>query len=829
MSGDSVIIRPAELVNPESFRRSIQHHLHFTLAEDRYTASKRDYYEALAYAVRDRLISSWIQTQRRYYDQDVKRVYYLSMEFLIGRTLTNALINVDLVASCKRGLEKIGQNLEELAEEEWDAGLGNGGLGRLAACFLDSMASLAIPGYGYGIRYEYGIFHQQIENGHQVETPDNWLRYGNPWEIGRPSELYPVHFYGHVHQYADERGAMCNEWVGSDVVMAMAYDVPVPGYQNDTVNTLRLWGAKSSRAFDLEYFNKGDYISAVEDKNRTEDISRVLYPNDNFFLGRELRLKQEYFFVSASLQDIIRRFKKKYGNFAAFPDKVAIQLNDTHPALAIPELMRILTDVEHLSWEPAWEITVATFGYTNHTLLPEALERWPVSLLGRVLPRHLQIIYEINHRFLSQVSARFPGDIDRIRRMSLIEEDDERRVRMANLAVVGSHAVNGVSILHTDLLRRELFRDFDDFYPGRFSAKTNGITPRRWLKMANPGLAALITDAIGDKWVTDLDQLEKLVPFADDPTFRRQWAVVKQQNKKHLADYFAANFGTSAGLGTIFDCQVKRIHEYKRQFLNLLHVVSLYVRIKDGDDTIAPRTVVIGGKAAPGYTTAKKIIKLINSVAQVVNRDPKVSDRLKLVFLVNYGVALAEKCIPAADLSEQISTAGTEASGTGNMKFALNGALTIGTLDGANIEIKDAVGDDNIFIFGLTADQVARLRSSGYNPWEYYQKDPLLKRTIDTVRSGIFCGDEPDVYQPLIESLFSGGDRYMVLADFASYVACQERVAHTFRDATTWVRKSIFNVARMGRFSSDRTILDYASEIWNIRPSTARQPSGQTS
>lgn len=793
-------------------------HMRYSLAKDRHTATKRDCYAALVHAVRDRLIDRWIHTQQRYYDEDVKRVYYLSLEFLTGRLLGSNLLNSGMYDLAKQALKEFNLDLDELLEFEWDTGLGNGGLGRLAACFIESMASLGLPAYGYCIRYEYGIFYQKIDRGYQVETPDNWLRYGNPWEFARAEYLFPVRFYGRVNQYVDQAGRLRHEWADADLVMAMAYDVPVPGYDNSTVNTLRLWGAKSSREFDLDYFNHGDYIQAVEDKNRTENISRVLYPRDDTWQGKELRFKQEYFLVSATLQDILRRHKKHHKTWTTLSDKVAIQLNDTHPALAVPELMRILLDQEGLEWEDAWTIAVKTFGYTNHTVLPEALERWPVDLMSRVLPRHMQIIYEINRRLLDEIARRYPDDLERMKRMSIIEEGNVKQVRMANLAIVGSHAVNGVSALHSQILKDGLFRDFHEFYPGKFSNKTNGITPRRWLKQCNPSLGELITRNIGGGWPRNLSELDKLVPLADNARFRDDWAKSKLTNKKRLAGVIRQELGIDINVESMFDCQVKRIHEYKRQLLNVLHVIALYNRIKDNPrGQHVPRTVMFAGKAAPAYFQAKLIIKLIHAVGEVVNRDPDVGDRLKVVFLPNYRVSQAEIVMPAADLSEQISTAGMEASGTGNMKFALNGALTIGTLDGANVEIKECVGDDNIFIFGLTASEVEATRKTGYNPYDYYQRNPELRRALDMIRDGAFSAREPvNLFQPIYDALVNRGDYYFLLADFDAYVACQEKVSACFKDQQTWIRKSIYNSARMGFFSSDRTIQEYAREIWGV-------------
>lgn len=801
----------------ESIKKAIIHHMHYTLAKDKYTATRRDFYLALAYSVRDLMTKRWIESQRSYYDQDAKRVYYLSMEFLMGQTLKNSLVNLQALESCKAAIEELGLDLEELAALEWDAGLGNGGLGRLAACYLDSMASLSLPAYGYGIRYEYGMFYQRIENGYQVETPDNWLRYGNPWEIGRPEYLYPVYYGGRVNQFTDSNGKLHTEWVDREEVVAMAYDTPVPGYGNVACNTLRLWTAKSSRGFDLNYFNHGDYIRAVEDNNRTENISRVLYPNDNVVIGKRLRMRQEYFMVSATLQDILRRYKKHHKGFDQLPDKVAIQLNDTHPSLAIPEMMHLLMDREGLEWEKAWDLTTRIFAYTNHTILPEALEKWPVALMQQMLPRHMQIIYEINSRFLKQVSTKFPGDIGKLSSLSLIEEGEDKKVRMANLAIVGSHSINGVSALHTDILKARLFKDFYDFKPDIFHNITNGITPRRWLKMANPGLSALITKAIGPSWVTHLEELKKLLPLAADENFRKEWDAVKQANKKALAEDIRFGHEIDVNPSSLFDCQIKRFHEYKRQILFALYMITLYNEIKANPAApFTPRTMIVGGKAAPGYFMAKLTIKLINSIAAHVNNDPVVANKLKIVFMPNYRVSLAEKMIPAIDLSEQISTAGYEASGTSNMKFGLNGALTIGTLDGANIEIKNAVGSDNIFIFGLHSDEVEALSVHGYNSWDHYNNNPDLKKALDQIGDGFFSADQPGLFEPLVDSLLTGGDRYFVLADYPAYVACQKNVSRAYTDRTWWIKASIANVASMGFFSSDRAIEEYRT-IWGAK------------
>ncbi|MBB65101.1 MAG: glycogen phosphorylase [Waddliaceae bacterium] len=803
----------------DALRDAFTHHMHYTLAKDKYTATRRDCYHALVMAVRDRLVSRWMETQQQYYNTDSKRVYYLSLEFLVGRTLGNSLINLGIYKQADQMLEQLGLDLEEIREVEWDAGLGNGGLGRLAACFLDSMATLGIPGFGYGIRYQYGIFNQQIKDGYQHEQPDNWLRYGNPWEIVRPEYLYPVQFYGRVERYCDEHGVLRHRWVDTSDVMAMAYDTPVPGYGNGVVNTMRLWEAKSSRGFELTYFNHGDYMRAVEDKNATENISRVLYPNDNQFEGKELRLKQEYFLVAATLQDIMRRFSKTETSMAELPDKVAIQLNDTHPSLAVPELMRILLDDKGLEWEKAWEITNATCAYTNHTILPEALEKWPVEMMRRLLPRHLEIIYEVNRRFLNEVSLRFPENEDRLEEMSLIEEGGEKKVRMANLCIHGCHSINGVSALHTNLLTSTTFAGFHALYPNRFNNKTNGITPRRWLAKANPGLAALITETIGDGWVTDLSQLSKLEKYADKADFQEKWAAVKQQNKKVFAHHLRQTQGIEINPNSLFDCQIKRMHEYKRQLLLVMYAIHMYNTIKDNPEAdILPRTIMIGGKAAPGYFMAKLIIKLIHSVADKINNDPVVGERLRLVFLENYRVSLAEKVIPASELSEQISTAGMEASGTGNMKFALNGALTIGTLDGANVEIREEVGEDNIFIFGLTTEEVQMRKNEGYNPWDMYHSNANIQRVMDMIQNGYFSPEQWDMFRPIVEAILHGGDHYMVLADFQSYIDAQERVAKAYRDEKWWIKSSILNVARSGKFSSDRTIMEYAKEIWNVNP-----------
>ncbi len=808
-----------------SIKHSIANRMVFTVGTHSLSASERDWLHAAAYAVCDRLIERWMDTMRGYYESDSKRVYYLSLEFLIGRTLTNSLLNLGFLEEFKCALNDLGLDFESLRELEFDAALGNGGLGRLAACFLDSMASLQLPGYGYGIRYEYGMFRQALENGWQVEHPDNWLRYGNPWEFPRPSVLYKVNFNGRVVRSQVAKGVVRHTWENTDDVMAMAYDTPIPGFRVDTVNNLRLWSAKASRDFDLNYFNQGDYIKAVEDKTVSENLSKVLYPADTTVMGKELRLRQQYFFVSASLQDIVARFLKTHSDLTLLPEKVAIQLNDTHPSIAIPELMRLLVDIHGVEWDRAWDTTVKVFAYTNHTLLPEALETWPVPLFERLLPRHLQIIYEINHRFLDAVVHRYPGDLARLRRMSLIDEEGERHIRMAHLAIVGSHRVNGVAKLHAELLRHSMFPDFDEFFPDRFIAITNGITPRRWLNQANRELSAMISARIGTEWITDLEQLSRLAPLADDAEFCAQFRAVKLANKHELAAKIEQRLGLCVDPNVMFDVHVKRIHEYKRQLLNVLHVITLYNRIREGRaGDRPPRLCLFAGKAAPGYGMAKLIIKLINDVADTVNHDPAIGNRLKVVFIPNYDVSTATDIIPAADLSEQISTAGTEASGTGNMKLALNGALTIGTLDGANIEIKDAVGEENIFIFGLTVEEVNALHAAGYRPAEYYERNPELKKVIDMIGSGFFSPREPDRFKPIVDNLLHG-DRYMLMADYALYVEAQERVDRMYLDAEQWNRRAVLNVAHMGRFSSDRSIIEYTRKVWNVSP-VRRTPRG---
>jgi len=801
--------------------QALQNHLIFSSFKTNAAATPRDWYDAASYTIRDHVVERWVKTAESYYRDDPKRVYYLSLEFLIGRMLSNAALNLGINDALKDGLATLGRDLENAVEMETDAALGNGGLGRLAACFLDSMASMDIPATGYGIRYEYGMFKQTIENGQQVENPDNWLRYGNIWEFQRPEVTYIIKFYGHLVKYDSDAGET-QHWVDAEHVVAMAYDMPVPGFGGDTVNSLRLWSAKAAREFDLSHFNDGNYEKAVQERNDTENISKVLYPNDTSVLGKELRLKQQYFFVSASIQDILRRFlstneMKKPADWKILPEKIAIQLNDTHPSIGVAEMMYQLVDVHGLAWDFAWTLVVKIFAYTNHTLMPEALETWTVDLFGRLLPRHLEIIYKINFEFLHMVNHHFPGDADLLKRVSIIDESNGRRVRMAHLAVVGSHTVNGVAALHSQLLKQHLFADFDRIYPGKMTNVTNGITPRRWLNQANPGLTALLEKAIGAGFKKDLTEIKKITPLANDKDFRKAFAAVKQANKARLATKIEQKTGIKLNVNSLFDVQIKRIHEYKRQLLNVLHVITLYNRIRKGENGITPRTIIFGGKAAPGYWMAKQIIRLINDVAAIINEDVAVGDQLKVVYYPNYEVSAAEILFPGSDLSEQISTAGTEASGTGNMKMSLNGALTIGTLDGANVEIMEEVGEENIFIFGLTTPQVAEVKANGYNPHDYYHSNPELKQVLDMIASGFFSIDEPNRYQPIIDNLLKNGDQYLLLADYASYIETQDRVGKLYQNTDEWTRLAILNVANMAKFSSDRAIGDYAKNIWHVK------------
>lgn len=804
----------------KQIKDTFNRHLHYTVNKDRNVATAFDYYQALVCTVREKLSSKWIQSQQEYYRKDPKRVYYLSLEYYLGRSLTNMMVNLGIKDVCDEALYQLGVALEDLEAKEDDAGLGNGGLGRLAACFMDSMATLGLPGYGYGLRYDYGLFRQKIMSGEQVEIPDEWLRLGNGWENARPEYSFPVHFYGKV---------MCSKdgynytWYDTKIVHAVPYDMPVPGYGPDaTCNTMRFWSAKAPSAFDLSYFQKGDYISAVLERNEAENITRVLYPNDNIFEGKELRLKQEYLMVSATVQDIVRRYKhSKFGDnsetrssFIEMPNKVAIQLNDTHPAFAVPELMRILLDIESLEWDEAWDITVRTCAYTNHTVLPEALERWPVELVEKVLPRHLIIIYKINHDFLEELKRKFGDDGERLQKMSIIEESPIKCVNMAHLAIVGSHAINGVAAIHSEILKKDVFKNFYEMFPERFQNKTNGITPRRWLKLCNPGLSDVITDRIGEEWVTELSQLRKLQEFNEDPALLKDFDRVKQENKVKLAAIIKRDYGIDVNVSSIFDVHVKRIHEYKRQLLNVLHIITMYNRLKANPSLkFVPRTIMFGGKAAPGYYMAKLIIKLILAVAKKVNGDKDIGDKMKVVFLENYNVSYAEKIIPATDLSEQISTAGTEASGTGNMKFMLNGALTIGTLDGANVEMREEMGEDNIFIFGMTVEEVEEQKAAGYTAMSYYNEDPELKNCIDQIAGSTFA--PAGTFKHIADELMYH-DRYMLCKDYASYISCQEAVSDVFSDRAQWLKMCVDNVASAGKFSSDRTIAEYAKDIWNV-------------
>ena len=787
------------------------HRMMYSIAKDHHTATDFNVYQGLSLAVRDRLMERWFKTQSTYYHQDAKRVYYLSLEFLMGRALLNNVVNLGAEDAYSRAMQDLGYRLEDIGEQEWDAGLGNGGLGRLAACILDAAATLELPFYGYGIRYEYGIFYQKIMDGQQVEFPDGWLRYGNPWEIQRPDAIFPVRFHGRTYAHVDEQGRYRVDWLDTQDVWAMAYDTPVAGYGNGTVNTLRLWSAKSSREFDLARFNTGDYVRAVEDKTSSENISKVLYPADEQSAGKELRLKQQYFFVSATLQDVIRRFKKRPGrSWEELPDKVAIQMNDTHPALVVPELMRVLVDQESLGWDQAWSLTQQVCAYTNHTILPEAMEVWPMDLWRNLLPRHAEIVEEIDRRFRLVVRRRYPFDDAKLQRLAIV--DGGHSVRMANLAIVGSHSVNGVAQLHTDILKASTFAEMNELFPDRINNKTNGITPRRWLLRCNPDLAALITEAIGEAWTRDLDALRGLEALAGDTGFQERWTRVKRANKERLSTWALKHHGLALDPGCLFDVQVKRIHEYKRQLLNLLHVATLWNRLRDGVETGIPRTALIGGKAAPAYWVAKQIIHLANAMGCAIQADPAARGRLSLAFLPNYRVSLAELIFPAAELSEQISTAGTEASGTGNMKAALNGALTIGTLDGANVEIKEEVGDTNLFIFGHSAEGIVRLRDSGYHPGDWIEANPELARAIETI-STLDGGRFEALGRILRES-----DHYFHCADYASYLETQEHVSAAYSLPAEWSRLSILNVAGMGKFSIDRTVREYARDIWKATP-----------
>ncbi|HEY0664821.1 MAG TPA: glycogen/starch/alpha-glucan phosphorylase [Gallionella sp.] len=805
----------------DDFRRYFSH----TLGRDDPGFSSYQMYESIALALRDRLVERWRNTRIAYREADCKRTYYLSMEFLMGRAMGNAMLNLDIDSATAEALRKLEIDLDAVAEHEHDAGLGNGGLGRLAACFLDSCATLQLPVTGYGIRYEYGMFRQKIENGCQIEEPDHWLRDGNPWEIERPEYATRIKFGGHTEYFTDLKGRVHARWVDTHDVMAIPYDVPIPGYRNGTVNTLRLWSAAATEEFDLSEFNAGSYTESVAAKNSAEHITMVLYPNDASENGKELRLRQQYFLASASLQDVLRQWASLNGNdFSRFADKNCFQLNDTHPTCAVPEMMRLLMDQHSLTWDEAWSVTTRTMAYTNHTLLPEALEKWPAGMFSRLLPRLMEIIREINARFLTQIAQRYPGDVDRQRRMSIIEDGGEQQVRMAYLAVVACHSVNGVAALHSWLLQQHLLRDFHEMWPEKFNNKTNGVTPRRWLSWSNPALCSLIGEAIGDGWRTDLSRLGELAQHANDTAFRARWHDVKQANKQRLAAMVKRDCGIDFDTGAMFDVQVKRIHEYKRQLLNVLHVIHLYDRIKRGDTAgWMPRCVLIGGKAAPGYMMAKRIIKLVNAVAGVINGDPATSGLLRLAFLPNYRVTAMEVVCPGTDLSEQISTAGKEASGTGNMKFMMNGALTIGTLDGANIEIREEAGADNFFLFGLTAEQVEQTRGH-YDPASIIDADADLKRVMELLGSGHFNLFEPGIFDPIIQSIYSQHDPWLTAADFRSYVDCQRRVEQAYRNRDEWTRMSILNTAASGKFSSDRTILEYNREIWGLQQIAPKRP-----
>jgi glycogen phosphorylase len=804
--------------NEDSLSWGFAEHLKYTLGVDRYSAISHDQFMALAYTVRDRIMHQWMKTKQIHHERNVKRIYYLSLEYLIGRAMGNNVINMRLEDEVRGAMEEMGYNYEELVEQEVDAGLGNGGLGRLAACFLDSMATMQLPAYGYGLRYDYGIFRQEIENGEQVEQPDDWLRWENPWEIERSSLAVEVNFGGRIETSTIRRRNVFR-WVDTQSVIGIPYDMPIVGYGGNTVNTLRLWSAKAAEEFDFQDFNSGDYVEAVSQKVMAENLTKVLYPNDKLYMGKELRLRQQYFFVSCSLQDILRRFKKSGAPIRRFPDYAAIQLNDTHPSMAVPELMRLLMDSEGLGWDQAWDITVRTMGYTNHTLMPEALEKWPVPMLEKLLPRHLQIIFEINHRFLQKAITVFPKNRKKVGAVSLVEESESKQIRMAHLAIVGSHSTNGVAALHTRLLRRRLVPDLAAIFPERFNNKTNGITQRRFLLHANPLLASLITEAIGEGWISDFSQMSQLAPLADDPSFLEKFQSVKREAKVKFSDYLRAEHGWILDPDALLDVQVKRIHQYKRQLLNALHIVMLYNRMRGASpEDFVPRTFIFGGKAAPGYMEAKLIIKFIHNLASVINTDTSLKGRLKVHFVPNYRVSLAERIIPATDLSEQISTAGTEASGTGNMKFMCNGALTIGTLDGANIEIAEEAGKENVFLFGLTSDEAAELAPK-YDPKQYYNGDGEISEALDLIFSGHFNFTEPGIFDPIRHILVDGGDRYLHLADLDSYSRAQDSAAELYRDdRREWNRRAVLNIAASGKFSSDRTIAEYAKEIWHVHP-----------
>ncbi|WP_455196613.1 glycogen/starch/alpha-glucan phosphorylase [Kaarinaea lacus] len=809
-------------LHQDAIQKSFINNLYYVQGKFPKLASTNDYYMALAHTVRDRLLQRWISTAAKYTEQGSRTVAYLSAEFLMGPHLGNNLINLGIYESAKQAMADLGLDLEELLQQEEEPGLGNGGLGRLAACFLDSLATLEIPALGYGIRYEFGIFDQEIVDGWQKEKTDKWLRFGNPWEIIRPEWAVEVKLGGHTEHYNDHRGRQRVRWVPRWVVKGIPYDTPILGYRKNTANTLRLWRAEAPESFDFELFNRGDYYGAVNKKVVSENITKVLYPNDEPLQGRELRLQQQFFFVSCSLQDMLRIMDLQNISLNRFHEKFAVQLNDTHPSVAVLELMRLLIDERGLEWGVAWPITQRTFAYTNHTLLPEALERWPIELFGKLLPRHLELLLEINARFLDEVRIRFIGDEEKLARMSLVDESGERNVRMANLACVGSHAINGVAALHTELLKSNTLKDFYDMWPEKFSNKTNGVTPRRWMVLSNPRLSGLLTETLGEKWMEDMTQLRGLEPLANDATFSQCWRDIKFANKQAFAKIVRTRTGIMVDPHSMFDVQVKRIHEYKRQHLNLLHIVGLYNRIKsDPHYDMVPRTFIFGGKAAPSYHMAKLIIKLINSVGEVIERDPVVRDRIKVVFLPNYNVTNGQRVYPAADLSEQISTAGKEASGTGNMKFAMNGALTVGTLDGANIEIREEVGEDQFFLFGLTEQEVAELKVSGYRPIDYYYENDELRDVIKLISNGFFSSGDTELFKSLMDNLLHH-DPYMVLADYASYAHCQAHINNVYLDQDNWARMAILNCARSGKFSSDRSIQEYCKDVWKVSPQPIR-------
>ena len=802
----------------DDLKQAVIDHLRYSIGHPAVVTGPRHYYHALALAVRDRMQDRWMNTHQTYFDLNLKIACYLSAEFLMGPHLGNNLLNLGIEQAAREAMAKLGQDLDTVLACEEEPGLGNGGLGRLAACYLDSLATLQRPAVGYGIRYEFGIFDQAIRDGWQTEVTDKWLRYGNPWEIAKPEVAYYVQWGGHTEPHTDEAGCQRVRWVPWRVAKGTAYDTPIQGYGVNTCNTLRLWSAEAVESFDFQAFNTGDYYQAVENKMASETVTKVLYPNDEPEIGKRLRLAQQYFFVSCSLQDMLHILELAGEPVERFAEHYAVQLNDTHPAIGVVELMRLLVDEHRLDWDAAWAITVAAFGYTNHTLLPEALETWPLAIFAEFLPRHLEIIHEINRRFLDEVRARYPGDGARVARMSLIGEENGTRVRMAHLACVGSHAINGVAALHSDLLKASVLKDFHEMWPERFSNKTNGVTPRRFLAMSNPGLRTLLDRTLGEGWLTDMGKLRGLEPHADDPAFRQQWRAVKEASKRRLADYVRAHTGIELDPGWLFDIQVKRIHEYKRQHLNVLHIVTLYRRLKQNPALdVPPRAFIFGGKAAPGYFMAKRIIKLINAVAETVNADPDVNTRMKIAFVPNFNVQNAHLIYPAADLSEQISTAGKEASGTGNMKFMMNGALTIGTLDGANVEIREEAGAENFFLFGLTAAEVERVKGEGYCPGNYVAGNDELRAVLELISMGHFARGDTEVLRPVVENL-TWSDPFLVLADYAAYVACQERVSAAWRDTDNWTRMSILNTARSGKFSSDRAIAEYCDEIWGVPP-----------